>query len=190
MLSVIIPTEAAEGPVVATLAALVPGSTAGLVSEVWLADRTRSPAIERVADIAGCHYLPVEGSKAAAMAQGARQARASWLMFLRPGAVLDHGWIDETSQFIHGITMRGNPKAAVFSYARSPYARNGLRDGMASFARLFTGPSAEQGLLIARTHYDTLGGHSLTAHRSEQKLLSHLGRSGRALLRTRIFVPA
>ncbi len=191
MLSVIIATGEAEQPVVATLAALVPGATAGLVSEVLLVDRTGSEAIERVADFAGCGYLAIDdGTRAAALAAGARQARSPWLMFLHPGAILDQGWIDETSQFMKGVAISGNTKAAIFRYARSPYAPTGLREGVKSVARMLTGPSADQGLLITRTHYDTLGGYSPTARRSEKKLLSHLGRSGRALLRTRIFVPA
>lgn len=190
MLSVIIATDAAEQPVVATLAALVPGATAGLISEVLLVDRTGSAAIERVADIAGCTYLAIAGTHAAALATGAKQARASWLMFLHPGSVPDQGWIEETTQFIQGIAVQGAPRAAIFRYARSPYAPAGLRESLRSVARMLSGPSADQGLLISRTHYDKLGGHSQTAHRPEQKLLAHLGRSGRALLRTRIFVPA
>ena len=190
MLSVIIPTDEAEQPVVATLAALVPGATAGLVSEVLLVDRTGSEAIERIADVAGCGYLPVDGSRAAALAAGAHKARSPWLMFLHPGAILDQGWIDETSQFMQGVAISGNAKAAIFRYARSPYAPIGFREGVKSLARILVGPSAEQGLLITRAHYDKLGGYSPTARRSEKKLLAHLGRSGRALLRTRIFVPA
>lgn len=189
MLSVIIATDAAEQPVVATLAALVPGATAGLVSEVLLADRTGSTAIERVADIAGCTYLAIDGTRAAALATGARKARSSWLMFLNPGAVPDQGWIEETTQFIQGIAVHGAPRAAIFRHARSPYAPAGLRESLKSAMRMMTGPSADQGLLIARAHYDKLGGHAQTTY-PEQKLLAHLGRSGRALLRTRIFAPA
>jgi hypothetical protein len=40
MISVVIPTEGAEQPVVATLAALVPGAAAGLIRDVVLVDRT------------------------------------------------------------------------------------------------------------------------------------------------------
>ena len=76
MLSVIIPTEGLEHPTVATLAALVPGAAAGVVREVLLLDRADTGVIERVADIAGCRFLRFEGSRAAAMAEGAvRPAR-------------------------------------------------------------------------------------------------------------------
>ena len=72
MLSVIIPTEGVERTAVATLAALVPGAAAGVIREVLLVDRVSNGVIERVADVAGCHYLHFEGSRAAAMAEGAR----------------------------------------------------------------------------------------------------------------------
>src|SRR5258708_4739497 len=91
MLSVIIPTEGVEQPAVATLAALVPGAAAGVVREVLLVDRAGTGVIERVADVAGCRFLPFEGSRAAALAAGARHARSPWLMFLHAGAVLDSG---------------------------------------------------------------------------------------------------
>ncbi len=107
MLSVIIPTEGVEQTAVATLAALVPGAAAGVVREVLLVDRAGDRrTIERVADVAGCRFLAFEGTRAAAMAAGARQARSPWLMFLHAGAVLDSGWIEETTQFIQGVSQQ------------------------------------------------------------------------------------
>src|ERR1700694_230007 len=155
MLSVIIPTEGLEPPAVATLTALVPGAAAGLIAEVLLIDRSGTNVIERVADVAGCRFLPFEGSHAAALAAGARQARAPWLMFLHAGAVLDSGWIEETAQFIQGVSSSGRPRAGIFRYARSPYADTRLRDAFKFVARI-AGPSADQGLLIARDHYERL----------------------------------
>jgi hypothetical protein len=188
MVSVIIPTEGLEQPAVATLAALVPGAAAGLIREVLLVDRTETGVIERVADVAGCRFLRFEGSHAAALAAGARQARSSWLMFLHAGAVLDHGWIEETSQFIQRVETGDRPRAGIFRYARSPYAETRLRDGFRFFARMIAGPSADQGLLIARDHYDRLGGYAPDVRRSEARLLRRLGRSSRTLLRSRIMV--
>src|SRR5437868_1944313 len=167
MLSVIIPTEGVEHSAVATLAALVPGAAAGLVREVLLVDRSHSDVIERVADVTGCRFLPFEGTRGAAMAAGARQARSPWLMFLHAGAVLDSGWIEETSQFIQRVSSSGRPRAGIFRYARSPYADARLWDGFKFLGRLIAGPSAEQGLLIARDHYERLGGYATDA-RSEE----------------------
>jgi hypothetical protein len=190
MLSVIIPTDGVEQPAVATLAALVPGAAAGVIREVLLVDRAGTGVIERVADVAGCHFLAFDGTRAAALAAGARAARSPWLMFLHAGAVLDSGWIEETTQFIHSVSNGDRPRAGVFRYARSPYADTRLRDGLKFVARMIAGPSAEQGLLIARDHYERLGGYRPDSRRSEARLLRRLGRSSRTQLRSRIMVVA
>jgi hypothetical protein len=188
MLSVIIPTEGIEQPTVATLAALVPGAAAGVIREVLLVDRADNGVIERVADVAGCRFLRFEGTRAAALAAGAEQARSPWLMFLRPGAVLDTGWIEETTQFIQGVALSGRPRAGIFRYARSPYSDTGLRDRFRSLARKITGPLADQGLLIARDHYERIGGYAPDARGAEARLLRQLGRSSRIMLRSRIMI--
>ena len=188
MLSVIIPTDGVERTAVATLAALVPGAAAGIIREVLLVDRTNTDVMERVADVAGCRFLRFEGTRAAALAAGARQARSPWLMFLHPGAVLDPGWIEETTQFIQIVAASGKDRAGIFRYTRSPYSDSGLRDGFKFVARMIAGPSAEQGLLIARDHYERLGGYRPDNSRSEARLLRRLGRSSRTMLRSRIMV--
>jgi hypothetical protein len=188
MLSVIIPTEGIEQPTVATLAALVPGAAAGVIREVLLVDRADNGVIERVADVAGCRFLHFEGTRAAALAAGANQARSPWLMFLRPGAVLDTGWIEETTQFIQGVALSGRPRAGIFRHARSPYADTGLGDRFRSLARKITGPLTDQGLLIARDHYERIGGYAPDARRAEARLLRQLGRSSRTMLRSRIMI--
>ncbi len=187
MLSVIIPTDGVEQPAVATLAALVPGAAVGVVREVLLVDRAGTGVIERVADVSGCRFLAFQGSHAAALAAGARQARSLWLMVLHAGAVLDSGWIVQTTLVIQRVSASGRPRAGIFRYARSPYSDAGWRDGLKFVVRMISGPSAEQGLLIARDHYDRLGGYAPDARRSEARLLRQLGRS-RTLLRSRIMV--
>jgi hypothetical protein len=188
MLSVIIPTNGVEQTAVATLAALVPGAAAGIIREVLLVDGASNGVIERVADVTGCRFLRFEGSRAAAMATGAGQARSPWLMFLHAGAVLESGWIEETTQFVQTVSVSGRPRAGIFRYARSPYAESSFRDNFKFVARMIAGPSADQGLLIARDHYERLGGYAPEGRRSEARLLRQLGRSSRTLLRSRIIV--
>ncbi|MDA9437230.1 glycosyl transferase [Bradyrhizobium sp. CCBAU 51627] len=187
MLSVIIPTEGVEQTAVATLAALVPGAAAGIIKEVLLVDSSPNGVIERVADVAGCRFIGCDGSsQGAALAAGALEARSPWLMFLPAGAVLETGWIEETTQFIQAVAASGRDRAAVFRYSRSPYADTGFRDVLRSVARKLAGPLGDQGLLIARDHYDRIGGYPPQARRSEARLLRRLGRSSRTLLRSRI----
>lgn len=188
MLSVIVTTEGIEHAAVATLSALVPGAAAGVVREVLLVDRGGSDAIARVADIAGCSYLTANGSRADALAAGAAQARAPWLMFMPAGSVLDPGWIDEASQFVQSVAASGVPRAGIFSPARSPYAPTDWRDWLGAVTRTLSRSSAGQGLLISRDHYERLGGYRAGNPASENGLLRRLGRSSRMRLRSRIVV--
>ena len=64
MLSVIIPTRNSERALVPTLAALVPGATAGLITEVLIADGGSQDDTAAVADVAGCNFIAAEGNLA------------------------------------------------------------------------------------------------------------------------------
>jgi hypothetical protein len=185
MLSVVIAAEHDERGLVATLAALVPASAAGVVRDVVLVDRHAETITATIADAAGCDFLIHDGSRGAMLATGVRQARSPWLLFLPPGAVLDANWIDEIGQFMQNAELRQQPRAAIFSYARSPYADTGLRAGLAHLLRMVSGPSADQGLVIARNHYEALGGHDVHARDAETRLLRKLGRA-RIVLHSRI----
>ncbi len=57
MLSAIIATHESERALVRTLAALVPGAVAGVISEVVVADGGSRDDTEQVADIAGCRFI-------------------------------------------------------------------------------------------------------------------------------------
>jgi hypothetical protein len=109
-------------------------------------------------------------------------------MFLHAGAVLDSGWIEETTQFIQRVSDGDRARAGVFRYARSPYSDRGLHHALTMLARMIAGPWADQGLLIARDHYQRLGGHSPDVRRSEARLLRQVGRSSLTRLRSRIIV--
>src|SRR5829696_3521924 len=96
MFSIIIATHDSERALVPTLAALVPGATAGLVREVIVADGGSRDETEQVADIAGCRFVASPAPRGSRLKSAAEQARGDWLMFLMPGAVPGSAWIDET----------------------------------------------------------------------------------------------
>jgi hypothetical protein len=188
MLSVIVLAKGDERGVVATLASLVPGAAAGLVRDVLLVDRERDDTMARVADVAGCHFLVRQGPDGALLTEGAKAARSNWLLFLRAGAILEGGWIDETAQFMESAALAPKARAAVFRYARSPHTDLRVRDAFKTARRWVLGPSADQGLLIFRAHYDALGGHAASSERAETRLLAKLRRKDRIILRSRIVV--
>lgn len=174
MLSVIIPTRDSERALVHTLAALVPGATAGLVREVIVADGGSRDETEQVADLAGCVFLASGQSLGARLAAAAERTRGEWLMFLRPAAIPGPTWIEDTAVFV-----QGQGQAAVFS--RPP---TGLVGWM---ARLLTAlPAKEQGLIIRKRFYSELGGHRADAADPERDALRRIGRSRLTTLRTTI----
>lgn len=178
MLSVIISTRDSERSLVPTLAALVPAAAAGLLAEVVIADGGSADATAEVADIAGCRCLRSTEPLGARLKAAAESARSPWFMFLRAGAILQPGWMDAVDHFIQATGLiEGLARAAVF---RPPgvtdYLRPGLGELMAlARAAIGGGARPEQGLLIARRFYETVGGHSGGAD-AEAALLRRLGR--------------
>ncbi len=173
MLSIIIATLDSERILVPTLAALVPGATAGLVSEVLVADGGSQDETAAVADVAGCNFMIVEGSLGRRLKAAAAAARASWLMFLRPGAVLDVPWTIEVGRFVEQSSTAS--RAAVFR--RGAPAQPAMREAVSLLtAALGARPRPEQGLLISRQFYDAVGGHSEPAADPETDLIRRIGR--------------
>jgi hypothetical protein len=184
MLSVIIPTENSDRTLVPTLAALVPGATAGLISEVLVADAGSKDETAQVADVAGCNFMVVEGMLGGRLKAAAAAARAPWLMFIRPGTVLDAPWTGEIGRFVQQPARYG--QAAVFR--RGGPAEASLRELLALISAMLGGlPRPEQGLLIASRFYQALGGHSERALDPEAELLRRIGRGRIARLSTPAF---
>jgi hypothetical protein len=191
MLSVIVSTRNDERGTVATLSALVPGATAGLVSDVLLLDTTGSDAIKHIADVAGCAVLvhPAAGDGGETgngLLRAAQQTRAPWLLFLHAGAMLQQGWIEEITQFIESSVGESRDRGAVLRYARSYYGDHTARSLGTQLLRWLSRTSHDQGLLISRAHYQRLGGHPVASRRPEAKLLARLGRRARVRLQSRI----
>src|SRR5262249_56740999 len=79
-----------------TRAALVAGAAGGIVREVMIADAGSRDATAAIADGAGCRVLASTQGRGPRLKAAAEAARAPWLLFLRPGVVLDATWVDET----------------------------------------------------------------------------------------------
>jgi glycosyltransferase involved in cell wall biosynthesis len=183
MLTAIIATHESERTLVPTLAALVPGATAGLLTEVVVADAGSKDATAEVADFAGCRFLTPSGALGARLKAAVQTARTPWLLFLRPGTVPEPGWVTAVVQFIAAGADEDRERAAVF---RSTSAADPMRPALSDFFALLRAAIAgaarpEQGLLIARRLYDSAGGHP-EHETAEAALLTRLGRRRLATL--------
>jgi hypothetical protein len=187
MLSVVIPTRNNERALVPTLAMLVPGVMASAVREVIIADGGSSDATREVADFAGCTLLDSDAPFGLRLREAAATARAPWLMFLRPGAILDPTWIAEIARFVEDASDDGGDgQAAVFRRSPGVTRRRAVLIEIAQVLTAVLGaPSPDQGLVIAQSLYQRLGGHR-DEHDPEAGLLRRLGRRKIARLRTGI----
>jgi Glycosyl transferase family 2 len=186
VISVIIGTKNCEHALVPTLAALVAGAAAGAVREVIIADAGSTDATAEVGDLAGCDLVVSKAPLAARLREAAGRARASWLLFLRPGVVLDATWIDEASRFIERAELNGTAQAAVFRRAPAVIdTRPLLLEALIMLKSALGGrPHPEQGLLIYKRVYDELGGHRDGDFDPEADLLARLGRKRTIILRS------
>jgi hypothetical protein len=182
MLTAIIATHESERALVPTLAALVPGATAGLIKEAVVADGGSHDATFEVADYAGCRFISSQEALGARLRAAAETARTPWLMFLRAGCVPEPDWIGAAERFMAAAGTDGY-EAAVFRPAGLPDL---LRPGLAEFVGLLriafgSGPGPDQGLLIASELYRRLGGHPDGAD-AETAMLRRIGRRRIAML--------
>jgi glycosyltransferase involved in cell wall biosynthesis len=181
MLSVVIATQDSERALLPTLAALVAGAAAGLVREVIVADAGSRDATLAIADEAGCRVLASGRARGPRLKAAAATARASWLLFLRPGVVLEASWVDETRRFIDDAELRKD--ASIYAVFRAGPLRPTVLEALGLRAVLGARPDASQGLVIARSLYDALGGHS-DVEEPERELFRRLGRRRLFRLRT------
>jgi glycosyltransferase involved in cell wall biosynthesis len=179
LISVILPTRDSAAVLVPTLAALVPGSAAGIVRDVLIADAGSRDDTEKIADAAGCVFLPGPADLGASLRAAAAAARGNWLLFLEPGSVLEEGWIREVRAFVDSAERSGAAanRAATF---RLRLERFGVAPRLAEAAAatrlaLIGRPRPEQGLLIAKRFYQALGGHGEGAA-PHRRLVGRIGR--------------
>lgn len=187
MVSVIIPTENSENLLTPTLAALVPGAATGRVREVIVADAGSRDGTAEVADIAGCEFFEAPGPLAARLRAAAARARSSWLMFLRPGVVLDPSWLEESGRFIQQSEQRGldAARAAMFRRAQDFDVGGSLLHDLAQALRTaLARPHPDHGMLISKRLYDQLGGHRDGVGDPEADLVANLGRRRTVVLRS------
>jgi hypothetical protein len=181
MLTAIIATHESEHALVPTLAALVPGATAGLIKEAVVADGGSRDATAAIADYAGCRFISSSMPLGARLRAAADTARTPWLLFLRAGCVPEAGWVGAAEHFMTAADADDQGVAAVFRPPRASHPRSRLAV-LADLARVaFSGPGPDQGLLIGSHQYRRVGGHPDEPD-TEAALLRRLGRHRIALL--------
>lgn len=151
-LSVIIPTVNAARLLPATVGVL------GDDIELIVADGgSHDGTVEEAARL-GARVITAARGRGPQLIAGAEAARGPWLLFLHADTVLQAGWRSEAAAFMSDPSNGG--RAAAFRFALDDGARwaRRLERMVAWRTRILCLPYGDQGLLIHRDFYGSLGG--------------------------------
>jgi rSAM/selenodomain-associated transferase 2 len=170
-LSVIIPTLNA--------ADCLPAALAGLrahVAEIVVADGGSTDDTARIAEKAGALVIGAPRGRGNQLAAGAAASRGAWLLFLHADCRLESGWESAVRAFIAAPGAAG--RAGYFSFALDDASRAARRlERIVRWRcnRLML-PYGDQGLLMARSLYDEIGGFAAIPLMEDVDLVRRLGR--------------
>ena len=182
VISVVIPTLNAAAHLPRSLPPLVAGVLEGVVKEVIIADGGSIDATLEIADAAGCVVVQAQKGRGAQLMHGAAAARADWLLFLHADTALDDGWQNEARRAMQAHPM----KAGYFRFTGdddSAQART-LAFWVRLRCALFALPYGDQGLLISRELYQSVGGYRPLQLMEDVDLVRRLGRARLTALAT------
>jgi rSAM/selenodomain-associated transferase 2 len=175
-LSIVIASLNAAATLGATLASLTEAAQA-LTTETIVVDGGSTDATPSAAKAAGAAVIESPKGRGRQLAAGAKAARGNWLLFLHADTVLEPFWSSTATNF---MSVRSNLlKAGHFKFALDDTARGARRiERLANWrARTFALPYGDQGLLMSRTLYDSVGGFGDMPLMEDVDMVRRIGKS-------------
>jgi rSAM/selenodomain-associated transferase 2 len=179
LISVVIPTLDAAEVLPSTLSAL---AAARLVREIVVADGGSRDDTAAIAEAAGARVIVAERGRGPQLAAWAAAASSEWLLFLHADCRLSPSWEADAAAFL--AAPNATARAGYFVFALddpSPAARR-LERIVAWRCRLLGMPYGDQGLLIARSLYEAVGGFAALPLMEDVDLVRRIGRHRLMLL--------
>lgn len=179
MLSIVIPALQAETTLQATLECCVqaPAPRDIIVADGGSVDDTKGLALSY-----GARVVSAPPGRGTQLAEGAAAATGDWLLFLHADTRLGEGWQDCIRAFMDGAHFQ--QKAGVFRFCLddpNPAARRIER--LANWRTRSLGlPYGDQGLLISRSLYDSLGGFHHLPLMEDVNLACRIGKNNLVVL--------
>ena len=153
-LSIVIPALNAAQTLRSTLVPLQ-----GAADQILVVDGGSTDCTVDIAKSAGAEVNVSDGGRGIQLQRGGEKATGAWLLFLHADTILGSQWREVVQSFMSD--PENIVRAAVFRFALddpSPQARR--IEKLANWRTNVLGlPYGDQALLIARDHYDVLGGY-------------------------------
>jgi len=178
-LSVVIPTLNAETALADTIQ-----SVRDFSLEIVVADGGSTDDTMGIADKSGAKIVTSEKGRGRQLRAGGAAATGDWLLFLHADTRLTGGWAGEVLAFI--TDPDNTERAAVFAYwldDPAPQARR-VERLVAWRTRCLGLPFGDQGLLISRVFYDSLGGFRDMPLMEDIDIVRRIGRRRLAVLQS------
>ncbi len=163
----------------------LPGTLAALEGvRVIAADGGSRDATVAVATAAGAVVVTAAAGRGVQLAAGAAAATTEWLLFLHGDTCLGPGWRDEVALFM--ANPRSCSTAAVFRFRldATGFWPALFAVGVATRGRVWGLPYGDQGLLIHRALYDSLGGYQPIPLMEDVEFVRRIGRRRLVFLKT------
>ena len=156
-LSIVIPALNAAAVLPETLGALATSSEG--TCEVLVVDGGSSDGTEKIAERHGARVVVSAPGRGIQLSEGASRARGRWLLFLHADTVPGEGWSRAVSGYCADPANR--ERAAAFRFALDDTAPAARRlEAIVAWRTAALGlPYGDQGLLISRAFYESLGGY-------------------------------
>ena len=169
----VIPTVDAADELLGALAALT-GSE--LIDEIIVSDGGSRDGTVAIAEAAGARLVAGPRGRGPQLIAGAAAAKGEWLLFLHADCRLAPGWEQAVGEFIARPGASG--RAGYFALALDDLdcAARRLERLVAWRCRALALPYGDQGLLIARSLYNAIGGFAPMPLMEDVDLVRRLGR--------------
>lgn len=182
-LSIIIPTLNAQAHLPRCLEALSAGLGSGLIKEVIIIDGGSTDHTIAMAGAAGCRIISTtKSSRGRQMLTGAKNAKSDWFLFLHADTTLEPNWPLAVKAQMHFPEF-----AATFTLSYDSPAKEArlLEKRVGLRVRTLGLPYGDQGLLIHKNLYNSIGGFSDIPLMEDVEIIQKIGKPRLRVLTTK-----